>query len=192
MIAAGDVEIDAEALTRTVDESMKVRLTSAELRLQGELENVVDRNMTQLERQMLSHIDDRMGAIARLIRSDNQILADKLLRQPAAEASAGLDPELMRETLRTMKELQAGLANEMVGSIDTRFRAVSDQLHHETQSTAEAMVKVAEVLGEKIDRLSVQVDAGYGNDLQVVVDRMSDAIQAMSMAGRPQRYEQLG
>ena len=42
------------------------------------------------------------------------------------------------------------------------------------------MVKVAEVLGDKIDRLSVRVDEGYGNDLQVVIDRMGDAIQAMS------------
>ena len=39
------------------------------------------------------------------------------------------------------------------------------------------MIKVAEVLGEKIDRLSVRVDEGYGSDLQVVVDRMSDAIR---------------
>ena len=94
--------------------------------------------------------------------------------------------------LRTMKELQAGLPAEMVTSIDTRFRAVSDQLHVETQSTAEAMIKVAEVLGQKIDRLSVRVDEGYGNELQVVVDRMSEAIRAMSMAGRSGRYEQAG
>jgi hypothetical protein len=46
------------------------------------------------------------------------------------------------------------------------------------------MVKVAEVLGDKIDRLSVRVDEGYGNDLQIVIDRMSDAIQAMSSVRR--------
>ena len=76
-----------------------------------------------------------------------------------------------------MKELQAGMATEMVGTVDARFRAVADQLHKETQSTAEAMLKVAEVLGEKIDRLSVRVDEGVGNDLQIVVDRMTDAIR---------------
>jgi hypothetical protein len=42
------------------------------------------------------------------------------------------------------------------------------------------MLKVAEVLGQKIDRLSIRVDEGVGNDLQIVVDRMSDAIRAMS------------
>ncbi len=203
--------VDTEAMTQAVSETIQVRLTSAELRLQSELETAIDRSVAQMslrveerlnqlgeiasdpgvtEDRLMGHIDDRMTAIARLIRSDNQILADKLLASgPPAESTTGLDPELLRETLRTMKELQAGLATEMVGSMDARFRTVSDQLHKETQSTTEAMVKVAEVLGEKMDRLSVRMDEGYGSDLQVVIDRMSDAIQAMSMAGRQPRYD---
>ena len=48
------------------------------------------------------------------------------------------------------------------------------------------------MLGQKIDRLSVRVDEGYANELQVVVDRMSEAIRAMSMTGRSGRYEQAG
>ncbi|MGZ5328702.1 MAG: hypothetical protein ACXWFU_10110 [Actinomycetota bacterium] len=143
----------------------------------------------ELEQSLMAHVDDRMTAIARLIRSDNQRLAERLtaMPEPGAPAAPAVDPELLRETLRTMKELQAGMATEMVGTVDARFRAVSDQLHTETQSTAEAMIKVAEVLGQKIDRLSVRVDEGYGQDLQVVVDRMSDAIRAMSATGR--RYD---
>ena len=75
--------------------------------------------------------------------------------------------------------------------VDRRFQVMSEQLHHETQSTAEAMVKVTEVLGGKIDRLTVRVDEGVGNDLQIVIDRMSDAIQAMSGRVRrePGRYD---
>ena len=46
------------------------------------------------------------------------------------------------------------------------------------------MLKIAEVLGEKIDRLSIRVDEGVGNDIQIVVDRMSDAIRAMSTVNR--------
>jgi translation initiation factor 2B subunit (eIF-2B alpha/beta/delta family) len=142
----------------------------------------------------MSHIDERMTAIARLIRSDNQALAAKLADAPVIvpEAAPSPDPELLREMLRTMKELQAGMTGDMVNGLDTRFRAVSDQLHSESQSTAESMIKVAEVLGQKIDRLTVRVDEGYGSDLQVVIDRMSDAIRAMSVAGRQGRYEQLG
>ncbi len=158
------------------------------------IDSMIAETQAAAEDRLMNHIDDRMTAIARLIRSDNQALAQKVTEMPVVipEPSAPpIDPELMRETLRTMKELQAGMATEVVGSIDTRIRAVSDQLHTETQSTAEAMIKVAEVLGSKIDRLSVRVDEGYGNDLQVVIDRMSDAIRAMSLAGRG-RYEQTG
>ena len=257
-------EIDAEAVAEVVGQQVAMRLTSGELRLEDQLEKMMDAQLVRIgeqlearlndhlearfaqmaevvaqraaeaadlaiassfgsslermnvnvgamegidsmiaetqaaaEDRLMGHIDDRMTAIARLIRSDNQALADRLAAQPVvvpepAEAAPRLDPELLREMLRTMKELQAGLPAEMVTSIDTRFRAVSDQLHVETQSTAEAMIKVAEVLGQKIDRLSVRVDEGYGNELQVVVDRMSEAIRAMSMTGRSGRYEQAG
>jgi hypothetical protein len=83
-----------------------------------------------------------------------------------------------------IKELQAGLANDVRTAVDRRFESINDQLHKESQSTTESMVKVAEVLGDKIDRLSVRVDEGYGNDLQIVIDRMGDAIQAMSTVRR--------
>jgi hypothetical protein len=62
-----------------------------------------------------------------------------------------------------------------------------------SEAAAEAMVKVAELLSDKIDRVSVAVNEGYGNDVQVVVDRMSEAIQAMSGRGRRRDApEQLG
>jgi hypothetical protein len=98
--------------------------------------------------------------------------------------SEPLDAELVRQTLRAIKELQAGLAEDVQTRVDANMRSISDQLHQETQSTTESMVKVAEVLGEKIDRLSVRVDEGVGNDMQVVIDRMTDAIQAMSATRR--------
>lgn len=256
-VHAAAAEVDQEAIAEAAAQQVAIRLTSAELRLEDQLEKMMDAQLVRIgeqlearlqdhlearfgtmaeivaqrsaeaadvaiassfgaslermnlnvgaiegidamiaetqaaaEDKLMSHIDDRMTAIARLIRSDNQALAAKMADAPVVlpEAAAPpIDAELLRETLRTMKELQAGLAGEMVNSMDTRFRAVSDQLHAETQSTAEAMIKVAEVLGEKIDRLTVRVDEGYGSDLQVVIDRMSDAIRAMSVAGR--RYD---
>ncbi len=125
-----------------------------------------------------------MSSIAKLIRSDNQALASAVREQQGVTPAEPLDAELVRQTLRAMKELQAGLANDVQVSVDSQVRGITDQLHKETQSTAEAMVKVAEVLGEKIDRLSVRVDEGYGNDVQVVIDRMSDAIQAMAVTRR--------
>jgi hypothetical protein len=137
----------------------------------------------QTEERMSEHVDDRLEALAKMIRSDNRVLAQRMAG--ASAAPAGEDGEAVKQTLRAVKELQAGMGADVVGSVERRFQTMSDQLHKETQSTTEAMVKVAEVLGEKIDRLSVRVDEGVGGDLQIVIDRMSDAIQAMS--GRGQR-----
>ena len=62
--------------------------------------------------------------------------------------------ELLRSVLRSIKELQAGMASDMLGTIDVRFQQVADQLHREGQEQAEAMLKVAEVLGAE-DRPAV-------------------------------------
>jgi hypothetical protein len=120
-----------------------------------------------------------------MIRSDNQILSERMSAPTAPPQGDGGDSAKL--ALRAVKELQASLAGDVMGSIDRRFQTMADQLHKETQSTAESMVKVAEVMGQKIDRLSVRIDEGYGNDLQIVIDRMGDAIQAMS--GRARREE---
>jgi uncharacterized coiled-coil protein SlyX len=150
------------------------------------LDSMLAEQQQAFEERMQVHVDDRVAAIARLIRSDNQALADRF----AKTASGNGDAELLRQTLRSIKELQAGLANDVLSSVDRRFQSMSDLLHQETQSTAEAMLKVAERLSDKIDRVSVMVDEGYGNDVQIVVDRMSEAIQAMS--GRAQRRDAQG
>lgn len=131
----------------------------------------------QTEERMSEHVDDRLAALAKMIRSDNRVIAD---RMAAPESSAGIDGDVAKQTLRAVKELQAGMGTDVVGAVERRFQTMSEQLHKETQSTTEAMVKVAEILGEKMDRLSVRVDEGVGGDLQIVIDRMSDAIQAMS------------
>jgi len=134
------------------------------------------------EERLTERVEGGLGALAKMIRSDNRVLAERMSAAPAATGS--LDAETVKQTLRAVKELQAGLGADVVGSVERRFQTMSEQLHKETQSTAEAMVKVAEVLGQKIDRLSVRVDEGVGGDLQIVIDRMSDAIQAMSGRGR--------
>jgi uncharacterized protein YukE len=136
----------------------------------------------QTEERIGEHVDDRLAALAKMIRSDNRVLAQRM--SSAEVPGSATDAETLKQTLRAVKELQAGLGAEMVGSVERRFQTMSEQLHKETQSTTEAMVKVAEVLGEKMDRLTVRVDEGVGGDLQIVIDRMSDAIQAMSGRGR--------
>ena len=141
-----------------------------------------------LEERMRAHVDDRVTAVARLVRSDNQALANRFAQ--AGKGGEEADGEVLRQTLRSIKELQAGMASDVLSTVDRRFQTMSDQLHKETQSTAEAMLTVAERLSSKLDRLTSMVDEGYGSDVQIVVDRMSEAIQAMS--GRTQRRDQLG
>ncbi len=176
----------SQTLTETLAESLAQtasRDDAAAHRSDG-IDSLIAEGQAAVEERLRAHIDDRMTAIARLIRSDNQALASTVREHQAITPTESLDAELVRQTLRAIKELQAGLADDMQSTVDVKLRTISDQLHQETQSTTESMVKVAEVLGEKIDRLSVRVDEGVGNDMQIVIDRMSDAIQAMSATRR--------
>lgn len=172
------------AMAASIERNLE-RITTAAGAMDG-LDEMVAESQQAFEERMTVHMDDRLGSLAKLIRADNQALAKKMssLEMPAAAPAAEIDPELLRQVLRAIKELQAGMASDMLGTMDHRFTSVSEQLHRETQSQAESMVKVAEILGQKIDRLSVRVDEGVGNDLQIVVDRMSDAIRAMSTVNR--------
>lgn len=170
----------SNATSASMDRNLE-RMSTAAGQVDG-LDELVAESQQAFQDRMLTHIDERMAQIARLVRSDSQALAGKIDEMGAAGGGAGetLDAELLRSVLRSVKELQAGMASDMLGTLDMRFQQAADQLHREGQAQAEAMLKVAEVLGAKIDRLSVRVDEGVGNDLQIVVDRMSDAIRAMS------------
>jgi hypothetical protein len=190
MILVGEalVEKTAEAAEIAIASSLGEtveRMTASVGSIEG-IDTMLAEQQQAFEERMRAHVDDRVTAIARMIRSDNQALAD---RMPAA-APANDDAELLRQTLRSIKELHAGLANDVLSSVDRRFQSMSDQLHKESQSTAESMLTVAERLSDKIDRVTVLVDEGYGNDVQIVVDRMSEAIQAMS--GRTLRRDAQG
>jgi anion-transporting ArsA/GET3 family ATPase len=192
-------EEQVSTLSRTTEEqvsALTLALSAAIERSFARLSESVDAKLETLvewagtsEGRTAEHLEDRLTTLARMIRSDNRVLAERMTQM--ATVSAGADGEIAKQTLRIVKELQAGLGADVVDNFDRRFQTMSQQLHKETQSTAEAMVKVAEVLGEKVDRLSVRVDEGYGNDLQIVIDRMSDAIQAMSGRARrdPGRYD---
>ena len=190
MSTVGESQERLAAQLATAQEQFVARMVDAQATVQERVLAHVDETQGSLEERMRTHLDDRMTAIAKLIRSDNQVLVERFAAStadaPTASGEPVADAELMRQVLRAVKELEAGLASDMLGTMDRRFQTVADQLHKETQSTAEAMLKIAEILGEKIDRLTVRVDEGVGGEMQVVVDRMSDAIQALSSSQRRQ------
>jgi hypothetical protein len=172
------------AFAEQMEERMERAAEAVATRASAAAESAITSSLgsaSTLEERLRDHMDERLTAMARLIRADNEVVTQKL---DARDREGAVDPELLRQTIRAIKELQAGMASDVQDTVDRRFQTMSDQLHRETQSTAESMIKVAEVLGEKIERLSVRVDEGYGNDLQVVIDRMSDAIRAMSTVRR--------
>jgi hypothetical protein len=172
----------AAAVRSSVDSG--VEALAAQLSQLDGLDMAMAETQSAVQERLMAHVDDRITAVARLIRSDNRALAERL------GTGAGGDPDLVKHVLRSVKEMQAGVASDVLGSVDRRFQTMSDQLHRESQANAQAMLKVAEMLGDKIDRLTVKVNEGMDGDLQIVIDRMSDAIQAMSARGsRSSRIE---
>lgn len=181
----GDLARRTDALGAATSEQISAVATAVTSSIERSLEGIAERigsfegiervveASEQTEERLKAHVDDRVAAIAKLVRADNQVLAERL-------GAGGGDPDQLRSVVRSVKELEAGLASEVGGTVDRRFQQLSDQLHHESQSTTEAMLKIAEALSERIDRLTVRVDEGVGSDLQIVIDRMGDAIQAMS------------
>jgi hypothetical protein len=172
------------AMTGSVERNLE-RMSAAAGAVDG-LDEMVAETQAAFEERIMGEIDERVTALAKLIRSDNHALAERLRAIEPTGSSGGepADAELLRQVLRSVKELQAGMTSDVQHAVDMRFQAMADQLHREGQSQAETMLKVAEMLSGKIDRLSVRVDEGVGTDLQIVVDRMSDAIRAMSTVRR--------
>ena len=116
------------------------------------------------DEQMERTLDDRMTALAKLIRSDNETLAQQIVA----------DQEATKQSLRVMKELQANLPGEVINMVEQRFA-----------SLAESIERSNEMLAKRIDRMAVKIGERYDNDIQVVVDRMGDAMHALASLGRP-------
>jgi hypothetical protein len=117
----------------------------------------------RIEQQVETSVDRRMTALARLVRSDNETLAQQIMT--SQEAS--------RQALRSMKELQANLPSEVIEMVEQRFA-----------SLAESIERSNEVLSTRIDRMAEKIGERYDNDIQVVVDRMGDAMHALASLGR--------
>lgn len=76
------------------------------------LEAAADAMRSEDQETLVRLIDDRMEALARLVRSDNERISARL------EAEIGIG----REVLRAAKELQASLANDVASALDQRDR----------------------------------------------------------------------
>ena len=109
-------------------------------------------------------VDGRIAALARLIRSDNETIAQQIVA----------DQDSSKQALRAMKELQASLPNEVIEMVEQRFA-----------SLAESIERSNEMLSKRIDRMAETLGAQHGSEIQVVIDRMGDAMHALASLGRP-------
>jgi hypothetical protein len=197
--AARALEENATAATNTIDRNM-LRLSdsiesqfsslgavvgqhtaqAAETAISGKFEATLDRmysSATAIERaatdvqdaqrrneeDLAKLIDHRLAALARMIRSDNEALADQ--RHQEQEAA--------KQSLRAVKELQANLPEQVLNVVERRIDGVAAGLER------------------RIDEMTSKISQRYDNDIQVVVERMGDAMHALGSLGRakPDRIE---
>jgi len=115
------------------------------------------------ERAVTNAMDARLASLAKLIRADNETLAQQIVA----------DQEASKQTLRSMKELQASLPAEVVDIVERRFA-----------SLAESIERSNEMLAQRLDRVADKIGRRYDNDIQIVIDRMGDAMHALASLGR--------
>ena len=110
-----------------------------------------------------SALDTRFVALAKLVRSDSETLSGQIVA----------DQEVTKQALRAMKELQASLPSEVIQMVDERFG-----------SLAESIERSNEMLAARIDRMADTIGQRQNDDIQVVIDRMGDAMHALASLGK--------
>ena len=157
---SGHIDSSADRLRESAEavEASRIELE----RMHGEMETMIGR-----------HLDQRIGGLAKMIRSDNQVVVERIGKLEDTDAG--------KQTLRAVKELQANLASELLGSIDRKLSVMTEQMHRETQTMVESFAKSSEVLGHRLDRIAQEAPS---NDVQMAMERMGDAMHALAARGR--------
>jgi hypothetical protein len=125
--------------------------------------DMIARSSTQTEETVMTAMDARIAGLAKMVRSDNESLARQIVA----------DQEASKQALRAMKELQASLPADVIETVQRRM----DDL-------AESVAKSQEMLAQRIDRMAAKIGERYDNDIQIVIDRMGDAMHALAGLGR--------
>src|SRR6266545_4608150 len=165
-----------------IDATIAGRFETALDRLTAAAQNV-QRVGRDDDGQLAREVDDRITALGRMIRSDNLALASKM--QAATEQPAA------KQALRAVKELQANLPNEIQRIVEDRVQTISEQLHRDVQASAESVAKLGEGLERKFEQATTRIGQRHEKELQVVMDRMGDAMHALASLSRqePERVE---
>jgi tetrahydromethanopterin S-methyltransferase subunit G len=152
----------SEAASRAAEGAIRERLDDLAARLAAAA-SLIERSQMQTEETVVRAVDARIAALAKMVRSDNESLARQIVA----------DQEASKQALRAMKELQASLPADVIETIQRRM----DDL-------AESVAKSQEMLAQRIDRMAAKIGERYENDIQIVIDRMGDAMHALASLGR--------
>jgi hypothetical protein len=122
-------------------------------------------------------VEDKLTGLARFIRSDNRVLAERV-RQLA-------EHDTSRQALRAVKEMQANLPDEILRVVEMRIEAVADRFHRDIQDTTESIAKIGEAMERKVEQMTTRLAQRQDKEMQVVVERMGDAMHALASLNRP-------
>ncbi|MGZ4151750.1 MAG: hypothetical protein ACXVP3_04830 [Actinomycetota bacterium] len=122
-------------------------------------------------------VEDKITGLARFIRSDNRVLAERVRQLAESDTS--------RQALRAVKEMQANLPDEIMRVVEMRIEGVADRFHRDIQETTESIAKIGEALERKVEQMTARIAQRQDKDMQVVVERMGDAMHALASLNRP-------
>ena len=128
----------------------------------AETRGAIEQTWSHLD-ETRSALDTRFVALAKLVRSDSETLAGQIVA----------DQDVTKQALRAMKELQASLPSEVIQMVEERFG-----------SLAESIERSNEMLAARIDRMADTIGQRQNDDIQVVIDRMGDAMHALASLGK--------
>ncbi len=117
-------------------------------------------------------MDQRIIGLAKMLRSDNQAMAEII--QVAAEQQAA------KQAARTSMELAANLPQQIMETLDRRFAEFAESLHAETQSTVVAVAKTADVLAQRIDQTAVAVAQRNDREIQAMNEKFGKAVHELA------------
>ena len=145
-----------EAASRIEDEGSQTRGAIAEAR--GAITQTQD-----VMAESRSALEQGVAALAKLMRSDSETLARQILA----------DQDVSKQALRATKELQASLPAEVIRMVEERFGSLAESIERSNEMLAARIDRMADTLGQK-----------QNDDIQIVIDRMGDAMHALASLGK--------
>ncbi len=125
-----------------------------------------------LEETISRGINDRVAALAAMIRSDNTAIADRLA---VVEEQAAA-----KEAIRAIKELAAALPQQISEAMDERLAVLGELFRRENKHTVDTVARAATALADRLDKTAVVIGERFGRDVEVVVDQIGTTMQTLA------------